>query len=462
MDQTGCSNCQELQRRNAELERRNADLERQLDEAQRAGKRQAAPFRRGEPKAKPKRPGRKSGAAHGRHGHRPPPTPDQVNETLEAPLPCSCPHCGGGVVETEVVQQFQTEIPRRPLIRQFNIHVGQCAECGQRVQGRHPLQTSNALGAAASQLGPDAQAAMTILNKEAGLPHGKIVTCFKSMFGIEVSRGVSAQVNARAAERLTPTYEEIKQAIRESDQVAPDETGWRIGGRPAWLHVWVGESATCHIIDPHRRVDALQDVLGLDWAGTLVHDGFSSYDRFTAATHQQCVAHVLRRVDELLATARGGAVHFPRQLRELFTLATHAHQEYRRGLRTAGELQRLRGELEDRLIVLLVRERTVPAYVRLSNHLLNHFEEWFTFLSDPSIEATNWRAEQAIRPAVVNRKVWGGNRTEAGAKTQGILSSVIATCKQQGQAALDFVSGTLRSFGNLLLPRPVLLLGAKQ
>ena len=73
------------------------------------------------------------------------------------------------------------------------------------------------------------------------------------------------------------------------------------------------------------------------------------------------------------------------------------------------------------------------------------------------VEATNWLAEQAIRPAVVNRKVWGGNRTESGAKAQGILSSVWQTCKKQAKAALDFVSQTLRAFGNRLLPAPMLL-----
>jgi hypothetical protein len=42
------------------------------------------------------------------------------------------------------------------------------------VQGRHPLQTSEALGAAAAQLGPDAQAAVVELNKQSGLSHGKV------------------------------------------------------------------------------------------------------------------------------------------------------------------------------------------------------------------------------------------------------------------------------------------------
>ena len=45
------------------------------------------------------------------------------------------------------------------------------------------------------------------------------------------------------------------------------------------------------------------------------------------------------------------------------------------------------------------------------------FPAIFTFLWDPSVDATNWRAEQAIRPAVVTRKVCGGNRTRKGADT---------------------------------------------
>lgn len=43
----------------------------------------------------------------------------------------------------------------------------------------------------------------------------------------------------------------------------------------------------------------------------------------------------------------------------------------------------------------------------------NNFGASFTFLRESGIEATNWPAEQSIRPAVANRKVWGGNRTLA-------------------------------------------------
>jgi len=225
---------------NERLRQDNERLRRERDEARRQSKRQAAPFSKGPPKPTPKRPGRKAGAAHGRHGHRLPPPPEQIDLVLEAPLPDACPQCGGGIEETEVVPQYQTEIPRRPIIRQFNVHIGCCQECGQRVQGRHPLQTSDALGAAASQIGPDAQAGVVLLNKDAGLAHGKVARFFQAFYGIHLSRGASAQITLRAANRLGPAHQEVLEELRASAVLTPDETGWRVGGQSAWLHAWSG------------------------------------------------------------------------------------------------------------------------------------------------------------------------------------------------------------------------------
>ena len=325
------------------------------------------------------------------------------------------------------------------------------------MQGRHDLQTSDALGAAASQVGPDAQAAATLLHTQAGLSHGKVAAVFDALFGIDLTRGASAQIGLRAAARLEPDYALILDDLRNSERIAADETGWRIGGRPAWLHVWVGDRATAYGIDPQRSADVLERVIGVDWDGILSHDGFASYERFTEAVHQQCVAHVLRRARELLETATRGAVRFPRQVIALFTEAIHVRNRFLRGEASLHELQGRRDEFDERLLALARPPRSAPEYERLAWHLWNHCEQWFAFVTDPTIEATNWQAEQAIRPAVVNRKVWGGNRTAAGAHAQGVLMSVLETCRRQARSALDYISQTLRSVGNLFLPRPVLL-----
>jgi len=112
---------------------------------------------------------------------------------------------------------------------------------------------------------------------------------------------------------------------------------------------------------------------------------------------------------------------------------------------------------DNRLLELVSRPRAVPEYATLARHLWNHFEQWFAIVFDPRIEPTNWLAEQAIRPAVVNRKVWGGNRTPAGAKAQGVLMSVLETCRRRGHAVVDYISQTLRAVGNGLVSRPALL-----
>src|SRR5512132_1967897 len=108
---------EQLRQENERLRQENEHLRRELegaraslDQAQRQSKRPAAPFSKGPPKPQPKKPGRRSGKAHGRHGHRLPPSPAAVDEVLEAPLPDACPQCGGSVRETEVATQYQTRL----------------------------------------------------------------------------------------------------------------------------------------------------------------------------------------------------------------------------------------------------------------------------------------------------------------------------------------------------------------
>ena len=46
--------------------------------------------------------------------------------------------------------QYQEDIVRRTVVRRFDIAVGRCRRLPRRVQGRHPLQTSDAVGVGAS------------------------------------------------------------------------------------------------------------------------------------------------------------------------------------------------------------------------------------------------------------------------------------------------------------------------
>lgn len=443
-----CPGCAQRDRKIAELEAVIKDLKSRMEKLEagtRAAKRQAAPFSKGPPKVDPKRPGRKSGPEHGIHLHRE--VPPHIDETYEAPLPgcCSDPNCPGHVHETEVVQQYQTEIPRKPISRQFNIHVGECDVCHRRVQGRHPLQTSDALGAAASQIGPDAQATIVLLNKDAGLSHGKIQRFFQAVYGLELSRAAVCRIMLRAASRCEPTYQAIIQRLRLSAFIVPDETGWRVGGLLAWLHVAVGDIVTAYLIHRKRGYEGAVELIGEDYEGFLIHDGWSAYEGFIYAIHQTCLGHLLRRSKELEESSKGIAARFPHQIKAVLKAALAVRDQRDAGQITSAQAIEQAGVLSRQIIDLVAPPKTNTENERFAKHLWRLQDYLLTFLEFPGVDATNHKAEQAIRPSTANRKVWGGNRTDAGAKAQSILLSVLRTAAQLGVDGLKFIGDTLKA-----------------
>ena len=435
------------------VQQENERLRRLLEEALRAAKRQAGPFARPGPKVNPARPGRKRGARYGRVGCRP--IPAQVDETLEAPLPQQCPHCQGKVAESGVQEQYQTEIPQPRVQRiRIRVHIGRCQSCGRRVQGRHPRQTSDALGRAASQLGPRAMALASELNKGLGLSYGKTAAVLHEAFGLQVSRGGLSQAFARLARKAEPTYQQLIQVLRRSGSVTPDETGWRVGGRLQWLWAFASQEVTVYSIQPGRGFEQAARILGADFAGFLTHDGWRVYQKFLLAFHQTCLAHLLRRCREMIETASPAGARFPQAVQGILQQALGLRDRRQAALISEPGLAVARGRLEAHLDRLLERPYHSAANERFAAHLQRNREFLFTFLSCPGLEATNWRAEQALRPAVVSRKVWGGNRTPQGAHTQEILTSVRQTCRQQKRPWLaqlvEMLCSPLRQAWNLL------------
>src|SRR5881628_466236 len=90
--------------------------------------------------------------------------------------------------------------------------------------------------------------------------------------------------------------------------------------------------------------------------------------------------------------------------------------------------------------------------MKMSRQLLREISVVIVIMSDPD---TFDRLEPALRRQLVQfrsrpfvagvDKVWGGNRTWAGAQTQQILVSVLRTCWQQGKDAFARLVSLLRS-----------------
>lgn len=436
---------QEIERLRREVERlrrENERLKKELDAVRRAGKRQAAPFSKGAPIAQPQRPGRRAGRRHGRHAHRQPPA--TVDERIDVPLPAACPQCGGELTETRIAPQIQEDLPvGRPHVRCFDVHVGRCEDCGRRVQGRHPWQTSDALGAASTQLGPHAVALIVLLNKHLGLSHGKIAALLREWFGLHVRPSGVTHALHRAARQAAPTYAALRDQIRGSPVVSPDETSWKVGGQLWWLWVFATAQTVVYAIQHGRGFDEAATVLGADFTGGLVRDGWAPYRQFEQAAHQTCLAHLIRRCDEIAEAHPRTA--WPRHVKAVLQDALAVRDRVAAGAISLHGAAVARGHLLSRLLDLLAAPGTVPDCYRLAAHLTTELPAVFGFLFDPTLDATNWRAEQAIRPMVVNRKVSGGNRSKRGAETQEILSSVIQTARLRDLDPRDVLVDLLRS-----------------
>ncbi len=434
----------QLEKAQAEIERLRKDLE----EALRSLKRQAAPFSKHKPKENPKRPGRKPGSSYGVRAARP--IPERVDEEISVRLPAEC-QCGGATVYEQTKPQFQEDIIRQTVVRRFDVEVGHCTVCGQRVQGRHPLQTSDALGAAQVQIGPEALSLSTHLNKEMGISHERATRVLSLGFGLHMSRSGLCRALMRLGDKAQPTYEKLQLSVRHSLVNWVDETGWRVAARLEWLWVFMSAEVTVYAILPGRGFAQAASILGEDYSGGLHHDGWRPYYRFSQAYHQTCLSHLVRRCVALILSASPTAARFPQAVMQLLLSALALRDRYLLQEISEHGLKVATGRLEGSMNRLLSKTFKAEANRRLAKHLRHEQPGLFTFLHCDGIDATNNAAERALRPAVIARKTWGGNRTHNGARAQQILSTILRTCQQQGKDAFARITRLLSA------PAPTIL-----
>lgn len=218
-----------------------------------------------------------------------------------------------------------------------------------------------------------------------------------------------------------------------------DETGWRIGGKGAWLWVAATDDATIYDIAHGRGFTQACGLVPADYAGVIIRDGWVVYNSYTKAAHQTCVAHLLRRCHEMIEDLPAWAASTPRQVKELLLEALDA-----RDLNDADRAAAV-ADIGERFDLLFDQAHPHDANRRLIKHLRHQRHALFSFLTIDGIDATNWRGEQAVRPAVVNRKVWGGNRSDAGAQTQSRVMTFLRTAHLQGADAIELLISLARA-----------------
>jgi len=426
----------ELLAENGALRQEVAEARDRIEELERAAARQAAPFRREQrnkiPPQDQKRPGRKPGHPG---SYRQPPR--HVDQEVDVPLP-ACPHCGGAVTDRQPLVQFIEEIPpMRPQVVRLTTWNAECPRCGA-VHSTHPLQTSRAQGAAATQLGPRALALAALLNKQLGLTTRRTCQVLHKVCGLSVSPGGITQALMRVAGKMAGQYEALVTQLRNSPAVFADETSWWVGGPGWWLWVFTTAETTVYRVNQSRGSQVVKETLA-DYQGMLVSDCLASYDPLPYRKHK-CIAHHLRAIKHARDRPDTPDASYLKQWKWLFAAVRALYQA--RGDMPADRFAEERQRIEDWCARLIQQNVTQPGDLAVQNRLGKQWAHLLGCLYEPAAEPTNNRAERALRPAVIARKLSCGNKTQRGKWCWEILASLAATTEQRSE---DFVDTITRS-----------------
>lgn len=427
----------------AQLRQENVQLKEEIARLQRTGKRQAAPFSRDTHNPHPKKRGRKPGEGH--FTYRDAPSPDSFTDPpVDVPVTEPvCPYCAGELEAAglEVVTRTDLPLMPRPVVRAYQVQMCRCRNCGRKVRGKHPDVAPDQHGATAHRLGSRLLSAAQVLHYGVGVPLRKVPTILKELCGVSVTQSALTQAALRQAKGvLAPVYEGLRAGVKEAPAVYSDDTGWRIGGENAFLMTFdTQHSCVYQIRRRHRNVE-VRELVPSDYAGTLVTDRGKSYDakELEGVDQQKCLCHLQRSCSEVLEHKQGKARWFGATLKSQFKEALQLWKDYRAG--KAHDYEARRSALQARITHHL-RDRPLsdPDNQRLLNELGRHQDRGnlLRFLFDPEhVEPTNNRAERALRPAVIARKVSHCSQNEAGAEAFSSFVSVLQTLRKRGIASL--------------------------
>jgi transposase len=421
-----------------ELPRQITEVRAEIDQLKGGGKRQAAPFSKDTRVAKPKPPGRQPGAGPFRCREAPPPEaitalPVDGKVTLEA-----CPACGGPLEEERVDLAYRTEIPERPRpqVTRYRVWVCRCTVCGHQVRGQHPDVAPDQAGATAHRVGPRVMAAAHAWHDGIGIPVRKVPPILRLLTGGQLTQGTLTQdALRRAAGVVGIVYAQWRAASPEAPVVPTDDTGWRVGGEPAFLMAFETEAATVYQVRPRHRHEEVQEVIPADDVGVMVTDRGrrDEAQAFDKVRQHKCLAPIQRSRRDVLATKSGRARDGGEGLKALRQEAVQLWHAYRAG--TVPDFPTEAKALQEELTYQRRHRRLRdPDHQRLLNELGGHHDRGHLrrFLAAPRIEPTNHRAERALRPAVIARKVSQCSKNSRGTHAFEAFTSVVRTLTKQG------------------------------
>ena len=252
-----------------------------------------------------------------------------------------------------------------------------------------------------------------------------------NVFGIRISEGGIQNILSQLSDSLGREYFSLLQEIRDAPSRHMDSTSWSVNGDPYNLWTFLTKSEAIFHISKGNGHEVPMEVLK-DHEGTDVHDRHSAFETLAKVTgndQQYCWSHIICDAKELEDFYGYEGSRIKRSLQTVFEDA----KEFS-GHGTTDDIERL----YHKLVFLLDSDYEHARSRRFVDNLLKRKKEWlFRFVIDPDVEATNNRAERALRPSVIYRKVSGGSRSERGAEIYTRIYSVYYTSKLRGRNFIE-------------------------
>jgi transposase len=283
-----------------------------------------------------------------------------------------------------------------------------------------------------------------------GVPVRKVPALLQLYTGVRVTQSAITQdALRRVSGPLGGEYQALRDRFPTAEVTYTDDTGWRIGGDPAQLMIFVTDTATVFQIRDQHRNEEVREVIGDDYRGVLVTDRGKSYDakELERVKQQKCIAHALRSIDEVLQTKKGRARRFGARLKALLKEGLALWHEYHDHPGQRKGFERRVRSLREAVTRHLRPRRLVDADNR---RMLNEFGRHHArgnllrFLEDPRVKPTNNDSERGFRFAVIQRKVSQCSRSVGGARAFEAFTSVIKTAMRQGKDAVEWLCGLFR------------------
>ena len=356
--------------------------------------------------------------------------PEKVDRTVVLKLD-ACPYCDGEISELEQTRERYTEdiVPLTLFVTRYIIKQGYCKKGGKIVYPEVPEVIDNC------HFGLHFLLYITYLRYVMNLPDNKITTLLNDIYDAKVSEGTIVEYLKRAAQIFGDEYERIKEQMKELKNCHYDDTGQRVNGMNRWLWIFISNEVMLYYTSKSRSKKVVVEILGDDYDGVTVQDFYPSYDK-APGLKQKCWSHLITDARDLAEKKKPphDAKEFHEGLQQIYKDAKEAVKQ----LSTEEERSSVYAAFVDRLKIFATRGWQHYDVKRLAKRALKYSSELFTFILIPGVEPTNNCAERALRPCVVQNKIWGCHRTDAGAKNRDILMSVIGTMKLQGKSILSF------------------------